>query len=115
MRDEKKNPEKKPKKTNLVDSGANTALQHHLQHLGVGRLLVCGQKQLLCFFLHVLNGHLHRDQNDLMDKKNKGKTLVTVSSGVNLRLDLLNPCSSYTSVTRFLIRRQDSHGEIPEG
>lgn len=42
----------------LVDGGSHGALQHHLQHLGVGRVLVGGEGQLLGLLLHVLYGHL---------------------------------------------------------
>lgn len=52
----------------LVDSRAHTALQYHLQHLGVCRVLVCGKGQLLCLLLHVLNGHLYGNKNDLGKK-----------------------------------------------
>lgn len=53
----------------LVDSGAHTALQDHLQHLGVCRVLVCGKGQLLGLLLHVLDGHLHGDKNDLQNQR----------------------------------------------
>lgn len=52
----------------LVDSGAHAALQHHLQHLGVCWVLVCCEGQLLRLLLHVLNGHLNGDKNDLEKK-----------------------------------------------
>lgn len=53
----------------LVDSGAHTALQHHLQHLGVCRVLVCGKGEFLSLLLHVLNGHFHGDKNDLEKRR----------------------------------------------
>ena len=49
----------------LVDSRADAALQHHLQHLGVGRLLLERDRQLLGLLLHVLDRHLDRRQHDL--------------------------------------------------
>lgn len=49
----------------LVDGGAHAALQHHLQHLGVGRVLVRGEGELLRLLLHVLNCDLDGHQDDL--------------------------------------------------
>lgn len=49
----------------LVDSCPHAALQHHLQHLGVCRVLVSGKGELLSLLLHVLDGHLNGDKNDL--------------------------------------------------
>lgn len=53
----------------LVDSGAHRALQNHLQHLGVCRVLVCSEGKLLSLLLHILNGHLHGDKNDLENQR----------------------------------------------
>lgn len=61
----------------LVDSRAHAALQHHLKHLGVCRVLVCGKGQLLGLLLHVLNGHLYGNKNDLgMETQQQEMTLL---------------------------------------
>lgn len=49
----------------LVHRGPHRALQHHLQHLGVGWVLLSGESQLPCLLLHVLNGHFHWCQHCL--------------------------------------------------
>lgn len=49
----------------LVDCSAHTALQHHLKHLRVCRILICGKSELLSLLLHVFNCHLHGDKNNL--------------------------------------------------
>lgn len=79
----------------LVDSGAHAALQHHLQHLGVCRVLVCGKGQLLRLLLHVLNGHLNGDKNDL-EKKTQQQQLIPPCS--KQRIHLKNPRSSRTDL-----------------
>lgn len=52
----------------LIHCGTYWSLQHHLQHLGVCRVLVGGKSQFLCFLLHVLDGNFDGGQNDLSKK-----------------------------------------------
>lgn len=61
----------------LVDGGAHTALQHHLQHLGVRRVLVGGEGELLSLLLHVLDRHLHGDEDDLEKSREREKRHVS--------------------------------------
>ena len=54
-----------PRRSCLVHSGPHRALQHHLQHLGIRRVLLSGEGQLPSLLLHVLDGYLHRGQHCL--------------------------------------------------
>lgn len=49
----------------LVHRGAHAPLQHHLQDLRVGGLLLGGPGQLNRLLLHVLDGHLHGPEHHL--------------------------------------------------
>jgi hypothetical protein len=51
----------------LIHRRADATLKHHLQHLGVRRLLVRRLRQLLRLFLHVLDRHLDWRQHHLSD------------------------------------------------
>jgi len=49
----------------LVDGRAHGPLEDHLQHLGVGGVLVRGEGQLLSLLLHVFDRHLDGRGYDL--------------------------------------------------
>lgn len=76
----------------LVHSGPHRALQHHLQHLGVGRVLLGGEGQLPCLLLHVLDGHLHGCQHCLWGSGLAGAGWGLKMSCPKLAQGSLDPC-----------------------
>ena len=49
----------------LIDRGADTTLQNHLQNFRIGWHLIDGGVELADFLLNVFNSHLNGRQNDL--------------------------------------------------
>lgn len=65
--------------SDLVNCSCYRALQNHLQHLGVRLFFVCGNSQLVSFFLHVFDSHLNRGEVKLQ-KESKTKNNIMNSA-----------------------------------